>query len=818
VRQPLTFAYRNLVFGTELRDCWALYRLETRSYAGLPVSEKRELLSLVAAFAYTIERDFQLLRVSRAWDVERYASGVERQADTCHGHPSLLRSHLERHREALAERRPWRPEVYLAVRLADATGEGGAGRPLTGTWLRRLAGLGDARGISQRRLEALLDEEAKLLARVEDFLACERAATHEVAWLVRRAFARALAEPEVEERFRPQALIVEDHSGDGGRSLRPLEVDLLRLMDCPIELKARSLAIDTEAGRSHQAFLCLGALPEEAPFPGRQSELLFAPLEALGFPVDACLSARYVANEQAVRLVRRRIVDADNAYAEEAHGEHGPSSDTAQRPRLARELEDYLSAGERPPLLRATVSLCVAAAGEDELEQRVERLRREYGALRLHRPLGGQLELFVSQLPAQATGVAGYDDYLTVEQVGAMVPIATDAVGAEAGPYIGSTLSGARRPVLFDSTEASRTSRAPATLLAGTLGSGKTLCMELVMYQAFLQGSLVCDIDPKGDHRFERLPGVAEALEVIELSAGERHRGMLDPLRIAPADTREDLAVQFLTAVLPEPVRPEWQTEIRLAVQAACAQGRRCCGAVLAELERGGPEAVEAARALAVHASSGLARLGFAEVGREPPLAAERQVTSLRIRNLTLPLPGVRRSELLEDERVGQALLRLLAVYALRLTGADPTRHAVLGFDEAWVLLADSAGRALVERISRLGRAQNVTPLLATQVLGDIDELGGLIGALFCFGVETEQEARRALELLRLDPDDARLVRQLTGFRRGRCLMRDYTGRVGAVQIDLVDPGLLELLDTTPQRPPAVAPEQTDDALEVASR
>ena len=195
----------------------------------------------------------------------------------------------------------------------------------------------------------------------------------------------------------------------------------------------------------------------------------------------------------------------------------------------------------------------------------------------------------------------------------------------------------------------------------------------------------------------------------------------------------------------------------------------------------------------------GIARLGFAPADGDVEPAGSKQVTSLRIRSLTLPMPGTARSELTEEERVGQALLRLLAVYALRITGADPSRHAVLGFDEAWVLLADSAGRALVDRISRLGRAQNVTPLLATQVLGDAAELEGLVGALFCFGVETDAEAERALRLLRLDSDDERLRRQLTSFRRGRCLLRDYRGRVGPIQVDLVDPELLAALDTTPR-------------------
>ena len=221
---------------------------------------------------------------------------------------------------------------------------------------------------------------------------------------------------------------------------------------------------------------------------------------------------------------------------------------------------------------------------------------------------------------------------------------------------------------------------------------------------------------------------------------------MLDPLRIAPPETREDLAYNFLLGILPEPVVPDWQTELRLAVRTVVARGGTSCGEVVAELERGNEEAKRVWRArIGIHASGGLARLGFARPDGNALPVGDRAVTSLRIRNLRLPLPGTPRGEMVEEERIGQAVLRLLAVYALRLTSSDPRRHSVLGFDEAWVLLADAAGRSLVDRISRLGRAQNVTPLLATQVLGDVDELEGLIGAAFCFGVETEAEARKAL-------------------------------------------------------------------------
>jgi hypothetical protein len=804
MNQPIRFMYGNLVFGETLEEAWAVFRLATHSYAGLTSAGKVELLSLIAGCAYSLEADFSLLRVARPWSVENYAIGVQATADARHLRREELSAYLDMQRAALARHASHTPDVYLSVRLTQERATAFADVPLVAA-LRRLTGMSDPRGLSANRLDDLLNQQEKAHQRILDYLECEPASSDELQWLIRRSFCRSLADPAIDERFRPQALVVEAPEGEGGVRYRPLEVDVLRLFESPINVEARALRIESEAGDSHQAFLCLGAVPETVGFPGRQAELLFAPLESVDFPVDAAFSVRHIPNDTGVRLVRRRIVDADNIFDEESQGHHGPTAHSAQRPSTVRELEEYLTSGDHPPLLRGGLSLCVSAPSAELLEARVERLRREYGAVKLHRPLGDQLRLFVSHLPGQLSRTPEYDDYYTVEQFGAMVPVATHAVGAELGPYVGHTITGARRAVLFDPTEASSTSRAPATLLSGTLGSGKTLCMELIMYQAFLAGSTICDIDPKGDHALERLPGVAEHMEVIELSPDARYAGMLDPLRIGPEETREDLACNFLFSVLPEPVQASWQTEIRLAVQTAVSNGARSCGEVVDELAQGGPDARAAARALGIHTGSGLARLGFATADSAPPDAGSSPITSLRIRNLTLPLPGTPRPEMLDQERVGQAVLHLLAVYALRLTSADSRRHSVLGFDEAWVLLSDAAGRSLVDRISRLGRAQNVTPLLATQVLGDVDELDSLIGACFCFGVETEREAAKALRLLGLDEDDAALQQRLQAFRRGCCFMRDYDGRVSPVQIDLLDPALLGALDTTPGRAAAEA-------------
>jgi hypothetical protein len=817
VRQPITFAHRNLVFGRDSDDAWALFRLRTRSYDGLTVAERKELLYDLASFAYTIEADFQLLRVTRAWSVQGYLRGAAQTLDSRHGQPELWSRYLDGHRARISTRESAEPEIFLSVRLGtrpSLTKELGkalaGGKEQLAVLVNRFIGMGDAAGLSERRLKELLAHERKVLARVSDHLDCERASTHELQWLARRAFCRGLGEPELDERFLPQALFVEKEGG--GSAYRPLECDVLRLFDSPINVEARTLRIESELGESHQALFTFGALPEAAVFPGPAAELLFAPLEALEFPVDAYFSARYVSNRQALALARRKIIDADNIYQEESHGDHGPSSQSSDRPDAARELADYLTGEGRPPLFRASISLALGARSREELERRVEELRREYGSLKLHRPLGEQLNLFVSHLPAQHSRVAAYDDYLTVEQFGAMVPIATRAVGSEAGPYIGHTLSASRRPVLFDLTEASRTSRPPSVLCAGTLGSGKTMLLQLLLYQAFLQGSRVVDIDPKGDHALHLLPEVSPHAEVIELSAEERDRGLLDPLRIAPPGTGEDLATSFLVDVLPEPVPPAWRTEIRRAVRGVSAKaGAATCLAVIEELMCGNADAKQAGAALTVYADVGLARLGFAEPASSLPEAGTSALTALRIRALPRPIPGTRRAELSEDERIGQAVLRLVCAYAMHLMGADRSRHKVLGFDEAWFLLGDSIGRRLIEHLNRWARSEFATPILATHLVADAEQVENLIGARFVFGMEAEPEARKALALLRLDPANERLSQQLLSYRRGRCFVRDYEGRIAAVQID-PGPELVEALDTTPGR--ALARDGSDAVKE----
>jgi hypothetical protein len=357
--------------------------------------------------------------------------------------------------------------------------------------------------------------------------------------------------------------------------------------------------------------------------------------------------------------------------------------------------------------------------------------------------------------------------------------------------------------VRFDVTEASRTGRPPSILLAGTLGSGKTIAAELLAYQAERRGSLVVDVDPKPDHNLEGLPELEGRVHVIELSGDERYRGLLDPLAVAPEALREDLASSYLMELLPQ-APPAWETQVRKAVREALEAPQPSCLRVLdALLASGDPDGRAAGDALSVWADSGVARLGFGD-GTTARIAAERPVTTIKARGLSLPAPGIPRADYDQAERLGVATLKLIAAYAMRLVAGDRSVHKVVLFDEAWFLLASRDGRRLIDRLNRLGRAENATLILATQQLTDVGEIENLIGTRLIFGQETIAEARRALELLGLDPHDRVLVERLRGYRRGRCLMRDIDDRVAELQIEPVYEHLLSILDTSPAARPVV--------------
>lgn len=806
VRFPLRYLRGNLLFGRG-GETAAVYRLGMVAYPFLPAVEKWRQLRRLERWATVVAADFSLYRVARAYPAERYVEEGAALLDARGQDPEAFADYLRGHERRLAGLASHVPELYAVVSLAEPAASGLAGGMVRSVDRARrrvedLAGVAAMRPIAGRELEALATSEQRVFDQLRGVLGCERATTRELEWLLRRVELRGVAEPQLDPHWQPDALVIE--TPDGEVAYEPLEHDLWRCCNAPL-IEPRSgparLIVESEQGDSHQAFLCLGELADAPEFPGPMAELLFAPLEGVPFAVDAVVHARWVGNRDALAQVRRRITDVEQVYRDQTEGDvRGPGLRAEEDRLLAREYEAVLQGSAHPPMLYASIGFALGAPDAEALERRVTVLRDQFGDLRLYRPRGLQAALYADHLPRPDGGtVRDYVAQLTVEQFAAMMATGTVALGSEPGIYLGISGGAGGRPVKYDPTAPSRQARTSAVLLAGTLGSGKTIAAQTIAYAAERRGSSVVDFDPKPDHGFDRIGQLGRRVDVLELSGAEQHRGALDPLAIGLEDLREELASSYFLDLLRDPP-PSWENQIQRAVREVVRRGERSSLAVIDKLRTVDHEAArDVADALEVVADFGLARLGFGDGERQGIGTAVAPVTTIRTPGLTLPDPRASRETYTRAERVSVATLSLVAAYALRLVSGDRTRHKVVLLDEAWFLLSSTQGRSLINRLVRLGRAFNATVLLATQRLEDLGDLSDLVGTYLIFGQESDAEAARALELIGLDPSDRGLVARVRSYRQGLCLMRDLDGRVGELQVDLVFDDLLAALDTTPK-------------------
>jgi hypothetical protein len=398
---PLRYAHGNMLIGRG-GEAAGLYRLGMTSYPYLPTGEKWALQRRLQRLAHTIAADFSLWRVNRAYPADRYVQHTAGLLDERHQDPQAWQAFLEGHRERLCQLGSHIPECYLAVSLAAGVRVGvGTGLVRGVDRVRRrveeLAGIGAQSPISGGELSELATREQRIFERLNGVIHARRARTQELQWLLRRAVCRGLGEPELDRHWQPDALIVHTQDGVG---FQPLGHDLARCVNAAITEQQQTLVVDGEQGRCFQALLAVGALADAPEFPGSTAEVLFAPLEAVGFPVDAVVHARWLGNRQALTQVRKRIADVEHAYHEQVQGAvHGPSLLAGEDRVLAREYEAQLQAGGHPPMLYAQIGLAVGAGTEEELERRVAALKEQYGDITLHWPVGLQREMFYEHLP-----------------------------------------------------------------------------------------------------------------------------------------------------------------------------------------------------------------------------------------------------------------------------------------------------------------------------------------------------------------------------------------------------------------------------------
>lgn len=777
----------NLIFA---RDRVAgVYRLDTVNYGFLSTAEKKALHGRLATWAMKVEADFSIYRVCREYPADRYADETVDLIDERFADRGAWERLLAQQSERLRSMRSFTPEVYAAISLQRASRL---------PWAR-----------PARELSLLRDADEETLETLLSHLGASRARTRELQWLFRRPTTRGVCEPDDDSYWQEPALSLHGGVWESGRA------DVQAFMPV-VEERPRHVRVTGEDGESIQALLVMGKLPAKLGFPG-PAELLFAPLEKLDFPVDAVAHVHWVSNKKMLAICDDALKDS--------HDERDDASArfvdkrTAERPARVAAVQEYFATpspttGAPPPGFDAIICLAVGAPADrpDLLSERVKRVRRAYGNVRLYQPHALQAELFFEHYPRPdgASSREYWRDYrrlLVAEQLAAMMPIGSNEAGAKRGIYSAYTISpssptGARRPVKVNPREAIERGRTGAIFMNGALGSGKTLSMQWLTYLAERSGAIAVDIDPKKprpDHSLERWPGMEGRVDETLIDSTDAYRGQLDPLICAPPNMREELGSTFMMEILPE-TTPEWKTAIIGNVREVLSEPSPSSWKVVERLLASQDQhAHEAGKALAVWADWGTCKLAFSH-GDVGGLDVHKPLTMIKSPVLSLPLAGTARGSYSQSERISVEILKLIIAKAMRkLEGAPRNALKVLAIDEVHVFTPTTEGRQFLEMVIRMARFMGIVVVLGTQMAGDLGELDQLIGMDFIFRQETDEQAQINLRRLGLDPADRRLVDMLMSFDNGACLMRGLDKRIVPVRFD---PGqeILAVADTNPDR------------------
>ena len=198
----------------------------------------------------------------------------------------------------------------------------------------------------------------------------------------------------------------------------------------------------------------------------------------------------------------------------------------------------------------------VAADSLDELKRRCDEVKDFYDDLnvKLVRPFGDMLGLHGEFIPASKRYINDYIQYVTSDFLAGLGFGATQQLGETDGIYIGYNLDTGKNVYLKPSLAAQGVKGSVTNALSGaflgSLGGGKSLSFNLLTYYAVLNGAQALILDPKSERGLwkEKLPEIADEINIVNLTSDEENKGMLDPYIIMrKTKDAESLALDVLT-------------------------------------------------------------------------------------------------------------------------------------------------------------------------------------------------------------------------------------------------------------------------------
>jgi len=498
------------------------------------------------------------------------------------------------------------------------------------------------------------------------------------------------------------------------------------------------------------------------------------------------------------RKSQRRVSSAIQEESLTGDLEKVELTDTFQ---MAQEFERYMVDVGDPILTKCSILLVRSVQPTNETY--LDFLRNSYD-IQIKPLEHRQIRALDETLPASSRRVNPFLQDITIAMLAYSGLNGFSNIGDKNGVFIG-VADPDITPVFLDVKGAPNRNLPPAMLVAGDPGSGKTFLCQSIALQATLEGHPVIFINPKG---FDSLKPLADLTngQVVKMSALAVKPGAFDPFRYAPPQIAAEIATTHILSVLGnrEGFTQAQELLVGQAMRDGARTGARCVGDALKYIT---DEAVVTQIRQQVDGSS-LFALGIA-LEPWPEFSATGGLTLVEFdRKLDLPDPSKDSSNYSRAENISLAAVRLVARASLEIL--MKSGGGVLIVDEAWTFLGFPEGLAAMQSLGREGRSLNILPVFATQRIADVisRDMEGYLSRVFCLKLSDPREAKAALELCKLEPNESR-IKWLSNCgpvssdgenpgRPPRALHRDLDNRHSAVILGPTSQWVYDALTTNP--------------------
>lgn len=584
--------------------------------------------------------------------------------------------------------------------------------------------------------------------------------------------------------------------------------DLIKPARCLIEEKQRYLHMKSEDSESYVAYFTISDVVGELDFPS--SEIFYYQEQQFDFAIDTSMNVEIITNKAALHTVRNKkkeLKDLDN-HAWENNSE--TTNQVAEALDSVDELESVLDQSKES-MYKLSYVVRVTAPDVEELKRRCNQVRDFYddASIKLVRPIGDMMGLHNEFIPASKRYMNDYVQYVTSDFLAGLGFGATQMLGERDGIYLGYNVDTDQNVYVQPARAAQGVKGSVTNALSGaflgSLGGGKSLSFNLLTYYAVLNGAQALILDPKSERGLwkEKLPEIADEINIVNLTSDEENKGMLDPYIIMrKTKDAESLALDVLTFLTGISSRDgKLFPVLRRAVRAVTNSEMRGLLRVIDALREDGSEN---ALAIADHIESftdyDFAHLLFSNGKVQQTISLEKQLNIIQVADLVLPDKDTAPADYTTIEMLSISMLIVISTFALDFIHSDRSIFKMVGLDEAWAFLNVAQGKTLANKLVRAGRSMNAAVYFVTQNAGDVadENIKNNIGMKFAFRSTDMNEIKKTLEFFGLDSEDENNQKRLRNLENGQCLFQDLYGRVGVIKFHVMFDYLFHAFDTRP--------------------